>query len=71
MKKPYKVGNGLYCDIVGEYETFKEALEHYKKIPPPKRGEWRARGLWNEDRIDIGDSSGLTEEEEAQLGVSW
>ena len=64
MEKPYRVGNGLYCDEVGAYETFEEALEHYKRLPKPGRTEWRAIGIWNQDQVDVDDSTGLTEEEQ-------
>lgn len=66
--KPYKVGNGYYCDLVGEYATFEEALAHYQRIPHPKRNEPpRVKGIWNAELLDY-DTDGLTEEEREQVG---
>jgi hypothetical protein len=69
-RRPYVVGNGLYCDEVGRYATFEEALAHYRRLRKPRPGEWRAIGLWNEDECDgatDGNHDGLTDEQREQF----
>lgn len=60
--KPYKIGNGYYCDERASYKTFKEAIAHYKALPSTK-GTTRVIDIWNADMCDV-DSTGLTEEEQ-------
>lgn len=59
---PYVVGNGMYCEPVAQFTDFQAALEYYKTISQPSKGEWRAVSIWNERLLDV-DSNGLTFDE--------
>lgn len=67
MNSPYSVRNGMYCDEVSRHETFEEALAAFRRLKHPRPREWRVIDLVNLDRVDIDDSSGLTDEEEDEL----